>query len=125
MSKILITEDDETLSKMYQRKLEHEGFEVVMAYAGDEGLALAAKEKPDLILLDVMMPGMDGFAVVRELNKNPELKDIPVIIMTNLGTSDIFIDEAKMLGVKAYLVKYKTSVNEVIEKIREELGKKQ
>lgn len=123
MSKILIVEDDETLSKMYQKKIVHEGFEVVAAYSGNEGLEKAIIEKPDLILLDIMMPGMDGFAVVKQLKTKSEMKNIPIIILTNLGTSEIFIDEAKMLGVNTYLVKYKTSANEVIEKIREELGK--
>lgn len=124
MSKILIVEDDETLSKMYQKKLEHEGYQVSAAYSGGEALKKAPAEKPDLILLDIMMPGVDGFAVIKELKSKVEMKNTPIIILTNLGTSEIFIDEAKMLGVKNYLVKYKTSANEVIEKIKEELGEK-
>lgn len=124
MSKILVVEDDETLSKMYQKKLEHEGYQVSAAYSGGEGLKMAPQVLPDLILLDLMMPGVDGFAVIKQLRQKPETKEIPIIILTNLGTSEIFIDEAKMLGVKNYLVKYKTSASEVIEKIKEELGEK-
>ena len=123
MAKILMVEDDETLSKMYQKKLEHESFQVEIAYTGDEGVAQAAVAKPDLILLDIMLPGMDGFGVISELQKDAKTKDIPIIILTNLGTSEIFVDKAKMLGVKQYLTKYKTSAGEVAKAIKEELGK--
>ena len=122
MAKILVVEDDEVLSKMYQKKISLEGFQVVAAYSGEEGLEKVVQEAPDLILLDIMMPGIDGFEVIKRMKADSTLKNIPIIILTNLGTSDMFIDEAKMLGVTNYLVKYKTSTNEVIEKIREELG---
>jgi len=124
MSKILIIEDDETLVKMYQRKLEHEGFQVAVAYSGGEGMLKAPREKPDLILLDIMMPAVDGFEVIKNLKAVRETKDIPIIILTNLGTSEIFINEAKSLGVKNYLVKYKTSADEVVVKIKQELKDK-
>jgi len=122
MAKVLMVEDDETLSKMYQKKLEHEGFDVEIAYTGDEGVAKAAEVNPDLILLDIMLPGMDGFGVISELRKDPKTKDIPIIILTNLGTSEMFMDKAKILGVKQYLIKYKTSTNEVARAVRETLG---
>lgn len=124
MAKILIVEDDEILAKMYLKKLEHEGFTVENAYSGEEGLKAVNKEKPDLILLDIMMPGIDGFAVVKQLKADDNTKNIPIIILTNLGTSQIFVDEAKMLGVNEYLVKYKTSASEVVTKIKEELSKR-
>ena len=123
MSKILIIEDDETLVKMYKRKLEHDGFQVAAAYSGGEGMLAAPREKPDLILLDIMMPAVDGFEVIKNLKAVQETKNIPIIILTNLGTSEIFINEAKSLGVKNYLVKYKTSADEVVETIRKELNK--
>lgn len=123
MSKILLVEDDETLSKMYQKKLEIESFEVVAAYDGPEGVKKAQEENPSLILLDIMLPGMDGFGVVKELQKSEKTKKIPIVILTNLGTSETFIDEAKILGVRQYLVKYKTSTDEVTRVIREELAK--
>lgn len=124
MAKILIIEDDETLVKMYKKKLEHDGFEVAAAYSGGEGLVAAAREKPDLILLDIMMPAVDGFEVIKKLRADVETKNLPIVILTNLGTSEIFIDEAKMLGVKSYLVKYKTSAGEVVETIKKELNLK-
>ncbi len=121
MAKILIIEDNETLVRMYKKKLEHDGFEVAAAYSGGEGLIATSKEKPDLILLDIMMPAVDGFEVIKQLKRQEETKNIPIVILTNLGTSEIFIDEAKMLGVKSYLVKYKTSAQEVVETIKKEL----
>ena len=123
MSKILLVEDDETLSKMYKKKLEIEGFEVATAFSGDEGIKKATSENPDLILLDIMLPGVDGFGVVRELKKTEKTKAIPIVILTNLGTSEIFMDEAKLLGVKRYLIKYKTSADEVADVVKEELKK--
>lgn len=124
MAKILIVEDDEVLVKMYTRKLEHDGYEVAVAYSGGEGIIAATREKPDLILLDIMMPTVDGFEVIKNLKAVPETKDIPIIIFTNLGTSEIFINEAKRLGVKDYLIKYKTSASEVVNRIKKELGQK-
>jgi len=123
MAKILMVEDDETLSKMYQKKLEFEKFEVATAFTGDEGVKKAGEVGPDLVLLDIMLPGMDGFGVIKELQKSEKTKNIPIVILTNLGTSETFIDEAKILGVRQYLIKYKTSADEVVRVIREELGK--
>jgi len=122
MAKILIVEDDETLSKMYKKKLELEGFEVATAFSGGEGLVAVEREKPDLVLLDIMMPAVDGFEVIKKLRADEASKNIPIVILTNLGTSDIFIDQAKMLGVNSYLVKYKTSAGKVVETIRKELN---
>jgi len=124
MPKILIIEDDEVLVRMYKRKLEHDGFQVAVAYSGGEGLMAAPKEKPDLILLDIMMPAVDGFEVIKNLKAIKETKNIPIVILTNLGTSEMFINEAKRLGVKNYLIKYKTSASEVINTIKKELGQK-
>ncbi len=123
MAKILIIEDDIVLSRMYQKKFEHEGFEVAAAYSGGEGLQKAPIEKPDVILLDIMMPAVDGFAVIRNLKQDEATRSIPIIILTNLGTSQIFIEEAKRLGVREYLIKYKTSAKEVIEAVRRALKK--
>jgi len=120
--KILIVEDDVTLSRMYQKKFEHEGFVVSAAYAGNEGLSRAQREIPDVILLDIMMPGVDGFSVIRTLKKDEKTREIPIVILTNLGTSEIFITEAKRLGIVAYLIKYKTSSKEVVEVIKKAIG---
>lgn len=122
--KILIIEDDIVLSRMYQKKFTHEGFEVAAAYSGGEGLQKAPMEKPAVILLDIMMPAVDGFAVIRTLKKDENTRDIPIIILTNLGTSPIFIDEAKRLGIQEYLIKYKTSAAEVVAAVKRALEKK-
>ena len=124
MPKILIVEDDEVLVRMYKRKLEHDGFQVAMAYSGGEGIIAATRENPDLILLDIMMPAVDGFEVIKNLKAVKGTRDIPIVILTNLGTSEIFINEAKRLGVRNYPIKYKTSANEVMQAIRKELGQK-
>lgn len=121
MSKVLIVEDDEVLVKMYRKKFESEGFAVAAAYSGGEGLMAATKEKPDVILLDIMMPAVDGFEVIRRLKSEPATAAIPIVILTNLGTSEIFINEAKRLGVNDYLVKYKTSAQEVVETVKKAL----
>lgn len=122
MAKILMVEDDATLAQMYQKKLTHEGFEVTLAFSGEEGLQIVEQENPDLILLDIMMPGMDGFEVIKKIKEIKSLASTPIIILTNLGSSDVFIDHAKKMGIKNYLIKYKTSASTVVEKIREELG---
>ena len=121
MPKILLVEDDETLSKMYQKKLEFEGFEVVTAFDGNEGIKKATSGVPDLILQDIMLPGIDGFGVIKQLKEAEKTKNIPIIILTNLGTSETFIDEAKILGVRQYLIKYKTSADDVVKAIKKEL----
>lgn len=121
MAKILVVEDDVTLSKLYRKKLDLAGFETEPSFNGKEAVVKASEITPDLILLDIMLPGIDGFEVVKQLKLNKKTANIPIIILTNLGTSDVFIDEAKMLGVRQYLIKYKTSGSELVEKIKAEL----
>lgn len=119
--KILIVEDDQQLRDMYIRKLTFEKFHPVGAVNGEEGLRLARSEHPDLILLDVMLPGnMNGFDVLEVLKRDPDLKDIPVIMSTNLNTEEIV---AKNIGASDYLVKANTSLDDVIKKIRQHLDK--
>ena len=86
--KILLIEDDSFLVEMYTTKFELEGFEVVSAEDGKKGLDMVKKEKPDIILLDILMPKMDGFAVLDALKKDTAMADIPVILLTNLGQKD-------------------------------------
>lgn len=116
--KILIIEDDVVLAGMYAKKFEREGYEVTTVYSGGEGLIAALQEEPDVIILDIMMPAIDGFSVIRTLKKDPATKNIPIIILTNLGTSKIFIEEAKKLGVQDYLVKYKTGTKDIVAAIK-------
>ena len=119
--KILIVEDDTVLVRMYTTKFQHDGYEVVQAIGGNEGIQKAQETKPDLILLDIMMPKMDGFEVIKTLKTIEQTKNIPIIILTNLGTSKVLVDEARRLGVETYLVKYKTSAQEVIDTVEKAL----
>ena len=116
--KILIIEDDETVCAMYRIKLEQEGFLAIIADNGARGLELAIKEKPDLIMLDIIMPQLDGFSVLRELRLNKKTKDIPIIILTNLGT-DEDKNKGKGLGATDYWVKANFTPAEISLKIKE------
>ena len=121
MSKILIVEDDPLVSRMYQKVLGFEKLEVISASDGREGLDLAREHHPDLILLDIMMPKMNGMEVLDRLKKDPELKSIPVIMLTNLsGTQDAEIALEK--GAVAYLVKSQYRPREVATKAKEVMG---
>jgi len=118
IKKILLAEDDEYISKAYKVGLEEADFIVIPAFNGEEAIEKLKIEKPDLILLDLIMPIKNGFDVLRELKKNAEWKNIPVLILSNLG-QDSDIEEALKLGAKDYLVKANFSMKEVIEKIKE------
>ena len=115
--KILIAEDDEFLLKVYRMTLEQEKFDVVIAKDGEEALKQAAKEKPDLILLDILMPKKDGFDVLKELKENEDLKDIPVIILSNLG-QEADIEKGKELGAVDYIIKGNVDIENVIQKVK-------
>lgn len=115
--KILIVEDDEILSKVIKEELIDAGFEAIQAFNGEDGLKKAKDEKFDMILLDIMMPKMDGFEVLKILSGDPETKNIPVFILTVLG-SDEDIKKGLLLGAKDYIVKSQHAVAEIIEKIK-------
>lgn len=122
MSKILFIEDEPNLQKAIGEVLKQEGFEILAALDGEKGLEVAKKEKPDLILLDLILPKKDGFEVLRDLKADKELKDIPVIILTNLeGTGDV--EKALDLGATTYLVKANYELEDVLKKIKEVLEK--
>ena len=116
--KILLVEDEEMLANMYQVKFQNDGFHLIKAANGEEGLALADKEKPDMILLDVIMPKMDGFTVLKRLKENPNTKNIPVLLLTNLG-QDEDIKKGNELGAVGYLVKANITPSEVVAKVKE------
>lgn len=115
---ILVVEDDSFLVKIYISKLTREGFEVVAAYNGEEGINKAKSQKPDLILLDLVLPKKDGFSVLEDLKKDQKLKKVPVLIMSNLGQESDII-KGKEMGAVDYLIKANASINEVVEKIKE------
>jgi CheY-like chemotaxis protein len=115
---ILFIEDEPTLQKTLGRALEQEGYEVQSALDGQSGLALVKRIKPDIILLDLILPKMDGFAVLQNLKKDPENKDIPVIVLTNLESPQD-IERALTEGATNYLVKANYELGDVIKKIKE------
>ncbi|PJB08777.1 response regulator [bacterium (Candidatus Gribaldobacteria) CG_4_9_14_3_um_filter_33_9] len=115
--KILIVEDDKFLRELIARKLIQENFEVIEAIDGEEGLEKAKETKPNLILLDLILPGVDGFEVLTKLKEDPVLTVIPVIILSNLGQRED-IERGLRLGAVDYLVKAHFTPNEIIEKVR-------
>jgi len=121
---VMLVEDDEFLSDIYKKKFEMEGFKITYADNGEKGLAEIKKKKPDIILLDILMPKMDGFTVLENLKKeDSEVKDIPVILLTNLGQKDD-VEKGKEKGAVDYLIKAHFKPSEVVDKIKEVLGKK-
>jgi DNA-binding response OmpR family regulator len=122
MAKILLIDDDALLVRMYQSKLVEDGFEVEVATDGEPGLKKAIEIKPDLILLDVMMPTVNGIQVLKKLKEYEFTKNIPVILLTNVGGSEEDVEKGLSLGAVAYLVKASYTSKEVIQKIKEVLG---
>ncbi|KKQ74287.1 MAG: alkaline phosphatase synthesis transcriptional regulatory protein [Berkelbacteria bacterium GW2011_GWB1_38_5] len=115
-AKLLLIEDDITLIKMYERKFKSDGFDVIIAYDGLEGLDKAAKEKPDLVLLDIMLPKLDGLAVFKKLRSQPSTFNTPVILLTNFGQEDA-VFECFKLGAVDYLVKADVTPQQVVSKV--------
>lgn len=121
--KILLVDDDKTFCEMYKLRLEASGYEVVIAEDGEKALVLAMDEKPDVILLDIMMPKINGLDVLDLLKTTPETKEIPVIVLTAL-IKDINEIRSLMSGAASYLVKSEIMPAQVVEKIEEVLQKK-
>lgn len=116
--KILIVEDEISLQSSIKEFLLMEEFEVVTASDGEMGVKMIKSEKPDLVLLDVILPKKDGFGVLAEVKANEETKKIPVILLTNLEGADD-VDRAFSFGVNAYLVKANYRLEEIVVKIKE------
>lgn len=121
MTKIMLVEDDKSLREIYSIRLVAEGYEIVSASDGEEALALAVKERPDLILSDVMMPKISGFDMLDILRSTPETKDIKVIMMTALSSEDQR-QRGESLGADRYLVKSQVGIEDVINVVHEVLG---
>lgn len=121
--KILFVDDDNFLRKVYEAELKEKNFDVVLAQDGEEGLEKAQVEDPDLIILDMIMPKKSGFEVLTELQHNPKTKNIPVIILSNLGQED---DKKKGvdLGAVDYLIKDNITLGILVEKINQYLNSK-
>jgi len=120
--KILLVEDEELIIDLLTKKLEREGYQVSIAKDGEEGLSMMKDEKPDLILLDIVMPKMGGFEVMEEMQKDEEFKKIPVIVISNSG-QPVELDRAKKLGAKDWLIKTEFDPREVINKVIKQIGK--
>lgn len=120
--KILLVEDDPFLLSMYNTKFELENFKVVTADDGEKGLKLALKEVPDVILLDIMLPKMDGFEVLKALRADKKTNRIPVILLTNLSQKEK-VKEGLSLGADDYLIKAHFMPSEVVEKIKKLINK--
>ncbi len=121
--KILVIEDDTFLNSFYCEKLAREHFSPLSALDGEEGLKAAREQKPDLILLDLMLPKKDGLTVLRELKQEKETAHIPVILLTNLSDEE-HMKKALAMGAEDYLVKVFFEPAEIVEKIRKILKKK-
>ena len=121
MTKILITEDDPLMSRMYQKIFTFEGYEVIMAADGQDGLDKIRAEMPTLVLLDVMMPKLNGLEVLEKLKADPVTKAIPVIMLTNLSSQQD-ADNAMMKGAVKYIVKSEHDPKEVADMVKEVLA---
>jgi len=121
MKKILFVEDETALQKAFGTILKDKGYEVISAFDGETGLKLAKEEKPNLILLDLILPKAHGFEVLKKLKEEKETQQIPVIILTNLEDMEN-VGKALELGAMSYLIKAKYSLEEVLEKIKKALG---
>ena len=122
MKKILLIEDEEIMVNLLERKLIQEGYDVSVARDGQKGLASMKKINPDIILLDIIMPRMSGFEVMEEMQKDDDLKKIPVIVISNSG-QPVEIDRIKELGAKDWLIKTEFDPREVLDKVVRQIGK--
>ncbi|OGZ96078.1 MAG: hypothetical protein A2847_02495 [Candidatus Sungbacteria bacterium RIFCSPHIGHO2_01_FULL_50_25] len=123
MQKILVVEDEINLRRSIEEILSKEGYAVVSASDGEEALSVVERERPDLILLDLVLPKKDGFSVLKALRENEATVKIPVVVLSNLGEMED-VGRVLELGANRYLVKTDYKLSEVVEKVRETLGKK-
>lgn len=114
---ILVVEDDQFLRGLMVKKLESEDFDVMQAVDGESGLRLAREKKPDLILLDLVLPGIDGFEVLKQLKADSDTADMQVVVLSNLGQKDD-IDRALSLGAKDYLIKAHFTPGDIVGKVK-------
>ncbi|MEK7067324.1 MAG: response regulator [Patescibacteria group bacterium] len=115
--KILFVEDEPNLQRVLSKAFEKEGFSILQAYDGERGLQLARDAKPDLILLDLILPKKDGFTVLTELKKANDTKNIPVVVLTNIDKNED-IERVLGLGALTYLVKTNYDLKDIIQKVK-------
>ncbi|MEE8131889.1 MAG: response regulator [Candidatus Paceibacterota bacterium] len=121
--KILLIEDDIFLSSLLKNRFQKEGIEIIHAKDGEEAIETLSKTKPDLILLDIMLPKKSGFEVMEEIRSDPQLQiqDVPIVIISNLGQPED-ISKGEQLGAADYLIKAKISIDDLIKKVEGFLG---
>ncbi len=115
---IMIIEDDRFLSSLIKARLEKDGFRTPQAFDGEEAIKMLHEGKPDLIVLDLIVPKVSGFEVLEAVSLDPQLNKIPVVILSNL-TQDSDIQKAKSLGATEYFVKVRISIDDLINKIKD------
>ena len=120
MAKILIIEDDPYVQRMYKRIFAHQKYQTELTSTGEEGLNVAKSKLPDLILLDIMLPGLNGIEVLKELKDDPKTKTIPVLMLTNVGEEDI-VRQANELGADSYMVKADFTPDQLLAQIKKYL----
>jgi len=117
MAKVLIIEDDKFLRELLSQKLLKEGYEVLEGVDGEAGLKKITEDKPDLVLLDLILPGKDGFEILTAAKSNPETANIPVLVLSNLGQQEE-VEKALKLGAADFLVKAHFTPGEIVAKIK-------
>ena len=122
MKKILIIEDEKILAEMYRDKFSQAGFKVIGAFDSEEGLKLAKKEKPDLILLDILLPKENGIAFLKKWKALPKVSSIPVVAFSNFDDPETK-KEAKELGAKEYLIKSNYEPKDIVKRVNNYLKK--
>ncbi|MFA6422704.1 MAG: response regulator [Candidatus Buchananbacteria bacterium] len=116
--KVLLVEDDQMILDMYRLRFEEEGYDILVTEKGSEAIELAGKEKPDIILLDVILPEIDGFSVLQTLKADMSTKDIPILLLTNLG-QESDKEKGMTLGASDYFIKSRHTPTDVLKKIQE------
>lgn len=119
--KLLIIEDEQDIRELYAEILREEGYEVSEAWNGEVGLREALSGKFDIVLLDIMLPKIDGLHILKEIKKKPELAKIPVVLLTNLG-ADAVIKEAFALGAESYVIKSEYTPDQVVNEVKKVFG---
>jgi two-component system alkaline phosphatase synthesis response regulator PhoP len=122
MARILLVDDDPLLVRMYQKKFENDGYEVITANDGEDVFQKLSTTRPDLILLDIMMPKMNGLQVLEQIKATEAIKTIPVVMLSNVSGSESDTMQALELGAVAYLVKSNYTPKEVVQKVKEILS---
>lgn len=121
--KILIVDDEKVLAELLSSKIEQAGFSTIVAHDGEEGLRKALTERPSLILLDIVMPKMDGIKVLKKLREDPWGKTVPVIVLTNLNTAET-VEKSLASGVYDYLVKIDYTLDDLAEIVKKRMAEK-